>query len=60
MLRNNLTNTFLMWGYVCICVTCVTLYKYMNKNKGLAGYTRGYTRVTQWPQRLHCVPGEVL
>jgi hypothetical protein len=56
MLRNNLTHTFLMWGYVCICVTCVTLYKHINRNKRLGGYTWGYT----FPRRLHSVTGEAL
>lgn len=40
-----------------ICVTCVTLYKYINKNIELVSYTGSYTGVTQ---PGHCVSGEAL
>jgi hypothetical protein len=42
-MSNNITNTLSHVYISCICVTCVTLYKYINRNKGLGGYTRGYT-----------------
>jgi|tagenome__1003787_1003787.scaffolds.fasta_scaffold20074520_3 hypothetical protein len=46
-MSNNLTYTLSHVCISCICVTCVTLYKYINNNNELAGYTRGYTGVTQ-------------
>jgi hypothetical protein len=60
MLRNNVTEA-LSYTYISpyLC-NCVTVYKYINNNKGLAGYTGGYTSVTQRLQRLHCVTGEAL
>jgi hypothetical protein len=60
MLRNNITS-LLHIGYISyICVTCVSLYKYINKNKGLASYTRGYTEGYTLPRGLHCVTGGAL
>lgn len=60
MLRNNITHALTRTALSHICVTCVTMYKYMNKNKGLAGYTSRYTGVTHQPRQLHCVTGEAL
>jgi hypothetical protein len=60
MLRNNITLALTYSALSHICVPCVPIYKYINRNKALARYTSRYTGGTQWPQRLHSVPQEAL
>jgi hypothetical protein len=57
MLRNNLTHSH-TYGYMCMYMrNCVTLYKYIRKNKGLESYAWSYASVTQ---SYACVTGEAL
>jgi hypothetical protein len=60
MLRNIITHPLLYVYISHICVTCVTLYKYMNKNKQLRCYACCYAGVTHWPEPLRNVPVEAL
>lgn len=60
MLRNNLTHRY-TYAYISYYMrNCVTLYKYINKNKGLASYAGCYAAVTHWPWSYACVTGGAL